>query len=109
MKNVTINNKIYPNIYIGFNVMCKWAKMGIDLSSASENPMQAFPMMQAYVAEVMKTDPEKAGNEIDAHLANGGSFEDIANGLSEAFNESGFFQALNKTAEATAPKDSKEK
>ena len=106
MKNVTINNKIYPNVYIGFNVMCKWAKMGIDLSSASDNPMQAFPLMQAYVAELMKSTPERAGDEIDAHLKNGGAFEDIANGLTEAFAESGFFQALSKTEEAATPKDS---
>jgi len=109
MKNVTINNHIYPNIYIGFNVMCKWAKMGIDLSSATDNPMQAFPLMQAYVAELMKSTPEKAGDEIDAHLANGGAFEDIANGLTEAFSESGFFQALSKSEETTPTKDKAEK
>lgn len=109
MKNITINNKIYPNIYVGFNVMCKWAKMGVDISSANDNPMQAFPMMQAYVAEVMKTTPEKAGDAIDAHLANGGSFEDIAEGLTEAFNESGFFQALNKGEKKASPTDKEEK
>lgn len=109
MKNVTINNKIYPNIYIGFNVMCKWARMGIDISSATDNPMQAFPMMQAYVAELMKTTPEKAGDEIDEHLKNGGDFNDIANGLTEAFSESGFFQALNKSEKKANPEDSTKK
>lgn len=111
MKNVTINNHIYPNVYIGFNVMCKWARLGIDISN-TENAMMSFPLIQAYVAELMKSDLEKAGNEIDAHLMNGGTFEDIANGLTEAFTESGFFRAIGKSEQTeekeTSKKTSKE-
>ena len=44
----------------------------------------------------MEGDVEKAGREIEMHIQNGGSIEEILKIINEAIKESGFFQSLSK-------------
>ena len=43
---------------------------------------------------------DAADNEIQEHVINGGNLDGIFEAVTEAMNESRFFQALNKRAEA---------
>jgi len=47
---------------------------------------------------------DQAGEEIEKHILNGGTMEEIADVLRQAVEESGFFQALSKRAETADSK-----
>lgn len=100
MKTFTLNGKVYQAKEFGFNVMCDFEERGISLEDIEKKPMS---MMRYYIALCMNSSDDVAGTEIEAHLINGGKLEDIANLLSDAMENSGFFQALSKRTEKKAP------
>ena len=56
-------------------------------------------VIRAYLAVCADSDMEFAGNEIQAHVIAGGSFEEMMNAMSEKMDESDFFQALQSRTE----------
>lgn len=101
MRTFTLNKVVYQAKKIGFNTICAWEESGISLDQMQTKPMS---MIRAYVAYCANRSIEEIGEEIEKHIIGGGDFKDIMDVLGEEMNESGFFQALGKNAEADDPK-----
>lgn len=97
-KEIVINGKAYPAKDITFNTVCQFEDMGIPMS---EIESKSIMFIRAYAAMCMGKKADQAGEEIEKHIMNGGSMEELAEVLRQAVEESGFFQALSKRAEAT--------
>lgn len=95
-KEIVINGKMYPTKEITFNTVCQFEDMGIPMS---EIEAKSIMFVRAYAAMCMDKKADQAGDEIEKHVMNGGSIDELADVLSQAVEESGFFQALSKRAE----------
>lgn len=106
MKKITVNGKEYNAVDFDLNTMCDFDDLGISIEDFGTKQMS---MIRAYVALCMKTDVKSAGNEIQAHIVNGGTLDDIADTLMTKVDESDFFRALGKTTEAQNPESTAKK
>lgn len=107
MKRVfTVNNKTYVAKPFDFNLLCDLEDLGVSLDKASEKPMS---MIRAYFSLCADKGKEYAGKEMEAHMINGGGFDDIANAMSAEMSESDFFQSLSKNKETDNTTDSEKK
>lgn len=97
-RNIIINGRVYPAAEVTFNTVCEFEDMGVPMPEIEKKSVM---LLRAYVAICMGKKAAEAGAEIEQHVVNGGSFDDIASALTEAIEESGFFQALSKGAEET--------
>ena len=98
-KTFSVNNKLYTAKDFTFNLLCDLEESGLSLEDMDKKPMS---LIRTYFMFCAGIDKEKAGAEIEAHLAMGGEFNDILDVMSEKMNESGFFRSLNKGAEESA-------
>lgn len=87
-----INNKIYKIPELNYNTICILEEMGISLTDMDK---RVFSTVRGFVALAMDGNFEKAGEEIEEHLNNGGSLDEILEEINKAVEESGFFQTLN--------------
>lgn len=94
MKEFTLNGKKYDAIRITFNDVCDLQDMGVDLTKITK--LNALPTMRAIISLAFGKDRELAGQEIEQHIINGGSIEDLTEIVKDAVEDSGFFKALNK-------------
>lgn len=99
--NYTLNGKTYKVPELTFNVVCDLEDKGISLIDL-EKQEKMFNFIREIIALSFNGDSVKAGNEIEAHVINGGSFEEIANILKQAIDNSGFFKALLSSANKQA-------
>lgn len=97
VKEIVVNGKVYATKPVTFNTICQFEDMGIPMSEIEHKSVM---LLRAYAAICMEKKAEQAGVEIEQHVLNGGTFDEIANALNQAIEESGFFQALSKGAEA---------
>lgn len=93
MKTITINGKEYNIKPIGFNELAQLEENGYSLADADATK-KTFTGMRALCAVAMGCSAEKAGNEIEAHLASGGSIADFKP-LFDNLVESDFFRNLS--------------
>lgn len=96
MKTFTVNGKEYKAKAFDFNLICDLEDMGISLQEAGNKPMS---MVRAYFGLCVGKGKEYAGKEMESHIINGGSFEDIINVMSDEMEKSDFFRNLNKKVE----------
>ena len=101
MKMVTVNGVQYPNKEITFNDFCTFEERGIDLQTMEKKPLS---FLRVYISLCMNSDEIKAGQEIDAHIANGGNIEDLLQAMSDAIENSGFFRPQQQTKTENTPK-----
>lgn len=99
MNYFTINNKRYKAPVFDFNTVCDFEEAGISLADAKNKPMS---MIRMYFTLLFDGDKEAAGKELEQHMINGGTFEELTNAMIKEMNESRFFQAIAKTP---APED----
>lgn len=111
MKTFSLNNKIYKARPFDFNLVCDLEEQGISMEQIGDKPMS---LIRTYVAFCGDFDKERAGKEIEAHVIDGGSLDEVSQVLSKEIEESGFFRALQKKSEtegedsAQSPKSKKE-
>lgn len=91
-----VNNKIYKAVPFNFNTVCDLEDSGVPLQEMQKKPMS---MLRAYFAICYKGDKDAAGDEINAHVLNGGDFNELYEVMGAEMNESDFFQALNKKSD----------
>lgn len=96
MNTFKVNGKTYKQKELDFNAMCDLEQMG---GSVIELKSKSMSFMRAYLAFCGNMSEEEAGNEIMAHLQNGGKFDEISKALNDAVKDSGFFRALKEGAE----------
>lgn len=99
-KVIEINEKKFKPAELTFNNVVKLEDMGVSLMDTDKHSMA---LVRGYVALCENISEEEAGNELEQHVIKDGTIESIAECLSEAVNESGFFQALNKKEEEKTP------
>lgn len=99
MNTFVINNKRYIAKELTFGAVRQFENNGLSLSDISKKPMS---LASAYLAFCSGTSIDFADNEIQEHVINGGNLDGVFEAVTGAMNESRFFQALNKKAEATA-------
>ena len=109
METFTINGRTVRAKEADFNFICDLGENSIEMDDISKKPLNAI---RQYVAFCMGVSAEVAGNELNAHIINGGNFEEIINVFREQMESSGFFRALNnqsgsKEATATQTKNTK--
>lgn len=94
-----INGKDYKEAEIDFNSVCELEDMGLKIFNLKG--VSGAKIARAYVALCMGGAEmlDVAGIEINKHIINGGKLETITEAFAKAVKESGFFQALSKTAE----------
>lgn len=92
MKKITINGKEFVVKPIDFNAICALEDKGFSLQDAAKQSMKTI---RALVALVMDCDIDKAGMEVEQHLANGGKFSDFAV-LIENLTNSDFFRNISR-------------
>lgn len=95
MKNFTINKKVYKAKEFDFNLVCDLEDEGVSLEVMQDKPMS---MMRAYFGICAGIGRNAAGEEMQKHIVSGGSFEEMAEAMSNAMEQSDFFRAANKTA-----------
>lgn len=95
---ITVNKKTYIAKPFDFNMLCDLEDMGVSLEKAQEKPMS---MVRAYFAICTGKGKEFAGKEMEAHLINGGSFDDVVEAMSEEMNNSDFFKASQRARRRT--------
>lgn len=99
-----INGKEYKNVPITFNTFCKLEEMGVDLKSIET---KLFSSARAYAQLCMKKSAGAAGEEIEKHILNGGSINEIIEVFAKELEASDFFRALANQA-ATGNEEAEE-
>ena len=87
-----LNGKEYKIPEFDFNAVCQLEELGIDLIGQNAKPLST---LRAFVALAVGA-TEKAGKELETHLANGGSLEEVMKEVNAALQKSGFFQRMQQ-------------
>lgn len=104
MRTFKVNGKEYKARAFDFNLVCDLEDMGISLQDARNKPMS---MVRAYFGLCSGNEKDIAGKEMEAHVADGGSFDGILNAMSEEMEKSDFFRNLNQNAKKEVTEDAK--
>lgn len=100
-----INGIEYKNVPLDFNAVCKLEEMGVDITNVDGMVMTAA---RAYAALCMRKPVSVAGQEIEKHVMSGGTLNEIYEAFGAEVEKSGFFQALQKQAEAQTESEANE-
>lgn len=95
METIIINEKEYKLKQINFGAICQLEKLGLSITSLQNIQENYFSAIQSLTAFVIGCDKEKASEEIENHIAKGGSLNDFTP-LFEMITNSDFFQNLSK-------------
>jgi hypothetical protein len=96
MNTFLINNKRYVAKELTFGAVRHLESNGISLGDMGSRP---FSLASGYLAFCAGISMNAADEEIEKHVINGGNLDGIFEAVTEAMNESRFFQALNKKTE----------
>ena len=102
MNTFLINNKRYVAKELTFGAVRYLEGNGISLSELGSRP---FSLAAGYLAFCAGISINAADEEIENHVINGGNLDGIFEAVTEAMNESRFFQALNKKTETQEVQD----
>lgn len=98
VKLFNVNGKSYKAREFDFNLLCDLEEQGLSLEDIDKKPMSLIRTYLAFCADITK---EQAGREIEAHLENGGKFNDVVEAMSAQMSNSGFFRSLQQKDEST--------
>jgi hypothetical protein len=93
--NYTLNGKTYKIPELTYNAVCDLEDKGINLLDLGKGKVK-LGFIREIIALSFGGNSELAGIEIENHIKNGGSFEDLATVVAKSVENSGFFQALSK-------------
>lgn len=109
-KMFSVNGRSYKAKEFDFNFLCDLEDQNLSLEDIEKKPMSLVRTYFAFSANLTK---ERAGEEIERHIENGGKFDDIVEIMGQQMQDSGFFRSLNKGTEAeeseTSQKSAKSK
>lgn len=106
IKTFKVNGKLYTAKPFDFNMVCDFEEMGIAMKSLSTKPMSA---VRVYLAICGNVGVAEAGKEMENHIINGGSLDDVIKAMTEEMNDSDFFRHLAENAEKETPSGAKSK
>lgn len=97
MKTIDFNGKMIELKEFDFNMVCDLEEMGIPLANIDK---LSISFLRAYLSICLGCTPEKAGEELQTYIANGGDFVEFSETVLNVIQNSGFFQALGKSKTA---------
>ena len=98
MNTFLINNKRYVAKELTFGAVRHLESNGISLGDMGSKP---FSLASGYLSFCAGISMKAADEEIEKHVISGGNLDGLYEAVTEAMNESRFFQALNKKTEET--------
>lgn len=98
MRTFTLNGKEYKAHAFDFNLLCELEEVGVSLEDIGTKPMT---ILRAYVSICIGKGKEYAGTEMQNHVINGGSFDEIMDILGKEIDESDFFQQMGEKKQTT--------
>ena len=96
MKTFTINGKEYKAKEFDFEMVCDFEEMGLSMADM-DNKQMSF--VRAYFAICINKNKTIASREIQQHIMNGGTLEELISVMFEQIENSDFFQNAMKQAE----------
>lgn len=106
-KLLVLNGKSYKAADFDVNMLCDFEDAGISIGDGIDKKM--FSVVRRYAASCMNTDLATAGDEVSAHIKNGGSLDEIFEVFTKAVEESGFFRSTKTDEEQTTSKGTRKK
>lgn len=97
----TINNVVYTAKEFDFNTVCDLEESGVSLEEMQKKPTSA---VRAYFALCTGGSIDDAGRELQEHIINGGTLNELTQAMVAEMNESDFFQALSKRTKKSTRK-----
>lgn len=89
-----VNGKEIIGAEITFGTVRKMTKLGVDFNNITAD----LPgLVSAYVTVSTHASQDTVDRELQAHIVNGGNFDEILDAFQNEMDESDFFQALAKT------------
>ena len=101
MNTFTLNDKQYEAKEFDFNFICDLEEMGLSIADAPKKPMA---LARIYIGFCMGEDKNTAGMEIEQHIINGGSFDEVMKLMNGRIDDSDFFRALDQKKEKKTTK-----
>lgn len=95
-KIVHVNGKTYKAAEMTFNNVCKMEEMDAPVTLGQK---VSFSLLRGYLALCMNTSKENAGDELEKHIVNGGSMDELADAMASAIEESDFFRKMSENEE----------
>lgn len=100
MRRIVINGREYTAKPFDFNMICDLEDLGVSIEDIERKPVS---IVRAYAGICMGKSAKESGLEIQEHLLNGGSFDDIMKVISKEMEESDFFRNLGKNKKEKTP------
>lgn len=91
-----INGKELKQTEVTFNFICQMEDMGIEIGA----DRKTMSMLRGFIAICLDETVEEAGEDIEKYIIDGGDMKELVKFMTDAMEESGFFQALAKKADA---------
>jgi hypothetical protein len=107
MNSVTINGNEYKIPELDFNTVCELEDNGISLLAMDQRNPKIATMLRAFCAWIMRTTPERASEEIQAHIQNGGNIMELFAAITSALENSGFSKGNRRNSTTKFPQDHK--
>lgn len=93
MNTFVINGKTYTAKKFSFNTICSLEDKGVSVDDMQKKPVSTA---RAYFAVCAGLPDEKAGDEIEQHILNGGNLDEMMEKMVGELNNSDFFRAAAK-------------
>ena len=90
----TLNGKTYLAQNFSYNTICDLQDLGVDIDKMGD---RGASMNRAFLSIWTGMSIEEAGNEIGAHMMNGGTLDELSLAIARSMEESDFFQKLNES------------
>lgn len=94
MKKIKLNGKEITPKPLTFNTICDLEDRGFDMSDLGNHMLSTI---RIFVSLWAKCSAEEAGDMIEGHISNGGDLGELTDAITEAMNESGFFNRGKKS------------
>lgn len=105
-KTFEINGKQYKSIVFDMNTLADLDELGVSIEEFST---KFFACMRAYFALCSGMDVRSAGNEIQTHIVEGGSLDELTEAITYEQENSAFFRAIKeKSAESNQQGETEE-
>lgn len=101
MTTFIINGTTYNAKPFGFNMVCLFEDMGLAMSDMAS---KTTSFMRAYFAISAGITKEEAGELMEKHIVEGGTFDSLADAMAKEVEKSDFFRSLTKATEKKVAK-----
>lgn len=105
MRQFTINGKTYNAVRFEIGTVCDLEDYGISLDNMFE---RSTSLIRAYIGICSGRGKAYANQEMQAHIINGGNFDEINEVIVKEITESDFFQKILERAQETTAEETTE-